>query len=71
MMPRLSPTHWRTQMKIFEKFGCAYIRKKVGFGRQNKDNHRAHRVHGGKTFFLLFSEISVVNKTLKLPVASQ
>ena len=27
-MPRLSPTDWRTQAKIFEKFGCRYVRQK-------------------------------------------
>lgn len=27
-MPKLTATHWRTQVKIFEKFGCFYIRKK-------------------------------------------
>ena len=27
-MPKLSPTDWRTQVKIFEKFGCRYIRQK-------------------------------------------
>lgn len=27
-MPRLSPTDWRTQVKIFERFGCRYVRQK-------------------------------------------
>ena len=27
-MLRLSPTDWRTQVKIFEKFGCLYVRQK-------------------------------------------
>ncbi len=27
-MTRLYPTTWRTQLKIFEIFGCTYIRKK-------------------------------------------
>lgn len=27
-MPRLLPTDWRTQVKIFEKFGCRYVRQK-------------------------------------------
>ena len=27
-MPRLSPTDWRTQVQIFEKFGCRYVRQK-------------------------------------------
>ena len=27
-MSRLSPTDWRTQVKIFEKFGCRRIRQK-------------------------------------------
>ena len=27
-MSRLSPTDWRTQVKIFEKFGCYRIRQK-------------------------------------------
>ena len=27
-MPKLSPTNWQTQVKIFEGFGCVYIRQK-------------------------------------------
>lgn len=27
-MPKLLPTDWRTQVKIFEKFGRRYIRQK-------------------------------------------
>ena len=27
-MPRLSPTDWQTQVKIFEGFGCVYVRQK-------------------------------------------
>ncbi len=27
-MSRLSPTDWRTQVKIFERFGCYRIRQK-------------------------------------------
>ncbi|MDE0426410.1 MAG: type II toxin-antitoxin system HicA family toxin [Candidatus Poribacteria bacterium] len=27
-MPKLSPTDWRTQVKIFERFGCNYVRQK-------------------------------------------
>ena len=27
-MSRLSPTDWRTRVKIFEKFGCLYVRQK-------------------------------------------
>ncbi len=27
-MPRLCPTDWRTQIRIFELFGCQYNRKK-------------------------------------------
>ncbi len=27
-MPKLSPTDWRTQVKIFEKFGCSFVRQK-------------------------------------------
>jgi predicted RNA binding protein YcfA (HicA-like mRNA interferase family) len=27
-MPTLSPTDWRIQVKIFEKFGCHYVRQK-------------------------------------------
>ena len=27
-MSRLLPTDWRTQVKIFEKFGCLYVRQK-------------------------------------------
>lgn len=28
MMPKLSPTDWQTQIKIFECYGCHYKRKK-------------------------------------------
>ena len=27
-MPKLAPTNWRAQVKIFEKFGCQFIRQK-------------------------------------------
>lgn len=27
-MPKISPTNWRTQVKIFEKFGCQFVRQK-------------------------------------------
>ena len=27
-MPRLAPTDWRTQVKIFERFGCRFVRQK-------------------------------------------
>ena len=27
-MPKISPTDWRTQVKIFENFGCQYVRQK-------------------------------------------
>jgi len=27
-MPKLYPTGWRIQLKIFEQFGCSYRRKK-------------------------------------------
>ena len=27
-MPKLSPTDWRTQVKIFERFGCNFVRQK-------------------------------------------
>ena len=27
-MPRLYPTTWRTQLKIFELYGCIYVRNK-------------------------------------------
>ena len=27
-MPRLSSTGWQTQVKIFEKFGCSFVRQK-------------------------------------------
>lgn len=27
-MPKIFPTDWRTQLKIFEHFGCTYVRKK-------------------------------------------
>ena len=28
MMARLTPTDWKTQIKIFEAYGCKYNRKK-------------------------------------------
>ncbi len=27
-MPKLSSTDWRTQVKIFENFGCSFVRQK-------------------------------------------
>jgi len=27
-MPRITPTDWQTQVKIFEKFGCRFAREK-------------------------------------------
>ena len=27
-MPKILPTDWRTQVKIFEKFGCRYLQQK-------------------------------------------
>jgi predicted RNA binding protein YcfA (HicA-like mRNA interferase family) len=27
-MAKLTPTHWRTLIRIFEEFGCTYVRKK-------------------------------------------
>ncbi len=27
-MSKISPTDWRTQVKVFEKFGCSYVRQK-------------------------------------------
>jgi len=27
-MPRITPTNWQTQVKIFEKFGCQFVREK-------------------------------------------
>ena len=27
-MPRLTPTDWQTQVKVFEKFGCKFVRQK-------------------------------------------
>ncbi|MBC8254473.1 MAG: type II toxin-antitoxin system HicA family toxin [Ardenticatenia bacterium] len=27
-MPRISPTDWKTQLKLFELYGCQYKRKK-------------------------------------------
>ena len=26
-MPKIVPTHWKTQIKLFELYGCAYKRK--------------------------------------------
>ena len=28
MTPRISPTDWKTQVKLFERYGCQYKRKK-------------------------------------------
>jgi len=27
-MPRISPTNWRVQLKVFQAYGCQYKRKK-------------------------------------------
>jgi len=27
-MPRLTPTPWRTQVRIFEKYGCTFVRQR-------------------------------------------
>ena len=27
-MPKISPTDWRTQVKVFEHFGCQFVRQK-------------------------------------------
>jgi predicted RNA binding protein YcfA (HicA-like mRNA interferase family) len=27
-MPRITPTDWRTQVRIFEAYGCAFARQK-------------------------------------------
>ncbi len=27
-MPKISPTDWRTQVKIFKEFGCQFVRQK-------------------------------------------
>jgi len=27
-MPRITPIDWQTQVKIFEKFGCQFVREK-------------------------------------------
>ena len=27
-MPKISSTNWQTQVKIFEKFGCQFVRQK-------------------------------------------
>ena len=27
-MPRITPTDWQTQVKVFEKFGCQFVREK-------------------------------------------
>ncbi|MFH1610002.1 MAG: type II toxin-antitoxin system HicA family toxin [Candidatus Bipolaricaulota bacterium] len=26
-MPRLTPTNWQTQVRVFEKFGCFFVRR--------------------------------------------
>ncbi len=28
MTPRLTPTDWRTLVKVFEKFGCVFVRQR-------------------------------------------
>ena len=27
-MPKINPTSWKTQVKVFEKFGCSFVRQK-------------------------------------------
>ena len=27
-MPRITPTDWRTQVRIFEAYGCVFVRQK-------------------------------------------
>ncbi|MCI2430139.1 type II toxin-antitoxin system HicA family toxin [Candidatus Acetothermia bacterium] len=27
-MSKLSPTHWKTQVRIFEKYGCVFVRQR-------------------------------------------
>ncbi len=27
-MPRITPTDWQTQVRIFERFGCQFVRQK-------------------------------------------
>ena len=27
-MPRLTPTSWQTQVRIFEKYGCTFVRER-------------------------------------------
>ncbi len=27
-MPRITPTHWETQVRIFEAFGCKFVRQR-------------------------------------------
>ena len=27
-MPRITPSHWKVQIKVFETYGCRYKRKK-------------------------------------------
>ena len=27
-MPKIFPTDWKTQVKVFEKFGCTFVRQK-------------------------------------------
>jgi len=27
-MPKMKPTNWQTQVKIFEKYGCVFVRQR-------------------------------------------
>ena len=52
-MPRIYPTDWKTQMKIFELYGCRYKRK--------EGSHHILICHGAKRAIVIpeYDEIDV------------
>ncbi len=62
-MPTLSPTDWRIQVKIFEKFGCRYVRQKGShFIYHHPDAKRAVVIMrtvnmSREQYFQLFTEV--------------
>ena len=52
-MPRITPTDWRTQVNIFEAFGCIFVRQ--------KGDHLIYRCPNSRRPFVIprYSEITV------------
>lgn len=52
-MPKITSTDWRTQVKIFEKYGCMFIRQ--------KDDHLIYRCPKARRPVIIpkYSEIPV------------